>query len=124
MFSSSRGLTRARSLSYGRERNERVPVDVARSHASVSQSLAMPAVQLMASQGTESVGEFIRNRSRPKVSLREFNAVLPMEEFEKPSISIKFAQCLYSVRKRTGEVAGKTCAGKEWHSQSHALAHS
>lgn len=73
----------------------------------------MPAVQLMACQGIESVGEFARNRSRPKVSLREFNAVLPMEEFEKPSISLKFAQCLYSVRRRRGKVAGNVCAGRK-----------
>lgn len=60
-------------------------------------SLSCLVLQLMASQGVETIEEFCNNASRPKVSVQEWNAAMQPHNFEPATVNVLFAKCLSKV---------------------------
>lgn len=55
------------------------------------------SLQLLDSQGAETIGEFLANPSRPKVTLKDWNAAMDPKNFEPSKVTLEFAKCLSMV---------------------------
>ncbi|CAM9177440.1 unnamed protein product [Pylaiella littoralis] len=55
------------------------------------------SLQLMGTQGAETVEQFLANPSRPKVTFREWDAAMHRTQFEPPAVTLEFAKSLSTV---------------------------